>query len=197
MDQTSQQPLLVIIRGLPGSGKSYLAAAVAQKFSTDELVQLDPDATDYTSQAYQEFVRRATDEGVDPKLFAYRFLRAQAYAGIETGKIIIWNQPFTNLDIFRKMMAGLENYALEAGVSLQTLVVEVAVDPAVAHARVAARKQAGGHGPSDSKFEQFISDYTTFAGEGYPTIAVNGTDDITLSTDTVFSAIERVRDSQK
>ena len=56
---------------------------------------LDPDATDYDSDEYKEHVKRQLADKVDPKLHPYRFLREQAYQGIKSKSIIIWNQPFT------------------------------------------------------------------------------------------------------
>jgi predicted ABC-type ATPase len=164
-------PVLVLVRGIPGSGKSYFAKALAGAINDNDLVMLDPDMTDYDSQEYKKHTEQLTEEGVDPKLHAYRFLRAKAYKGIAQKKLIIWNQPFTNLDIFKKMIDRMQEQAEESSVKLKILIVEVEADPKLAKERVNKRKLQGGHGPSDSTFERFLNDFTSFADLGYKTLA--------------------------
>lgn len=186
-----QLPTLILVRGLPGSGKSYIATALgivlSDQVGNDNVVMLDPDAIDYASQAYADHVQIATTEGVDRKLHAYRFLRAQAYAGIASSKVIVWNQPFTNLDIFNKMVANMLAQAAEHDVHLRVMVVEINIDSGVAKARVTARKHHGGHGPSDATFGRFASDYVSFASIGYEVVSVDGT---AIITDTVAKIMQ-------
>lgn len=188
-DQQTDHPVLLIIRGLPGSGKSYLAAAIRKELGVANVVMLDPDATDYDSPEYAEHVRKQTEDGVDPKLHAYRYLRAQAHQGIEGHKLIMWNQPFTNLEIFNKMIANLQGHAAECGTYLPVLVVEVEVDHEVARGRVVRRKQEGGHGPSEATFDRFKADYQTFADKGYQVVAVYGDADVRESVAAVVAAV--------
>lgn len=182
-------PVLILIRGLPGSGKSYLAKALYNALEKDTVVMLDPDATDYKSVAYKEHVQQLTAEGVDPKLHAYRFLRAQAYRGIETGKIILWNQPFTNLEIFQKMIDRLQTHAAEYNRNLSICIVEVEVDPATANERVQKRKQSGGHGPSEATFLRFANDYASFAHLGFETVHIDGNTDVQASVATILKTL--------
>jgi predicted ABC-type ATPase len=184
------RPVAILIRGLPGSGKSYLAAALQQALGPDSVVMLDPDATDYQSPTYKDHVQAQTAEGVDPKLHAYRFLREQAYRGIRDHKIIIWNQPFTNLEIFQKMTDRLQEHAAENNTSLPILVIEVVADPAVAKERVEARKRVGGHGPSDATFARFVSEYTTASPLGYTTLPVDGEADVAASIASILQTLE-------
>lgn len=182
-------PILVLIRGLPGSGKSYVASALYDALGKDSVIMLDPDATDYESTAYKQHVEQATAEGVDPKLHAYRFLRAQAYRGIETGKIILWNQPFTNLEIFQKMIDRLQTHALEHNRHLSICIVEVEIDPATAKERIQKRKRAGGHGPSEATFVRFASDYASFAHLGFETVHINGAADVKSSVASILNTL--------
>lgn len=192
MSQDSSRPTLIIVRGLPGSGKTYLAAQLVKAIGEDRVVALDPDATDYKSQAYVDHTRALTAEGVDLKLHPYRFLRAKAHKAIEAHKIIIWNQPFTNLEIFNKMIANLRAYAEEHSTELSVLVVEVEVDHVVAKERMLRRKQAGGHGPSEGAFARYVDDFISFAPHGYTVVAVSGEGDVTLSVATVMKALQLV-----
>lgn len=186
-------PILVLVRGVPGSGKSYLSDALRESFEDEEVVMLDPDATDYESEDYKEHARKLTEEGVDSKLHAYRFLRAQAYAGIAQKKVIIWNQPFTNLEIFKKMIKRMQDCATESDVRLMIIIVEVEVNPDKAKERVKERKNNGGHGPSDEGFTRFVSDYSSFAHLGFKTIKVQGESDVYESAAHVVKAIEDIR----
>lgn len=194
--QDMSLPTLILVRGLPGSGKSYLATAlqeaIEQLTGEGTVVMLDPDATDYESREYAEHTKALSAEGVDPKLHAYRFLRAKAHKGIASRKVIIWNQPFTNLEIFNKMVANLQAHADEHNTELPILVVEVEVDHAIAKKRVTKRQQEGGHGPSDTTFNRFINDYTSFAGHGYNTVTIRGEDDLSVSVPVVMKALREL-----
>lgn len=181
-------PALIIIRGIPGSGKTYLAKKLVDSIK-EPVVMLDPDATDYDSKEYADHVAEQTAAGVDPKLHAYRFLRAQAHRGIENHDIIVWNQPFTNLEIFHKMMNNLRTHASEHDTEFALLVIEVEVDAEIAKQRMIERKQAGGHGPSDEIFERFVNDYKSYSNEGFNTLTIDGSGDIDTSVAKVLDAL--------
>lgn len=184
-------PVIIFVRGLPGSGKSFLTTQLQKTLvhDGDDVLVLDPDAIDFDSEKYAQHVNKLTHKGVNPSLFAYRFLRGQAYEAIADRRIVIWNQPFTNLDIFHKMVANLRLQASEHKLDLPILVVEVEIDPASAKERVNTRKSQGGHGPSDSTFNRFTQDYRSFHDAGYDTISVRGDDEISKSVQNVVNAL--------
>ena len=185
---------LIIIRGLPGSGKSFIAnnLQTAIKLRTDDnkTVLLDPDTIDYTSVDYKQHAKQLASEGVDTALHPYRFLRAQAFRAMGQGKTIVWNQPFTNLDTFIKVTDRLKGYANEHNVELIILVVEVDIDPALARRRVNNRKQSGGHGPSFNTFKRFTNQYGSFAKHGFNTITVRGDDEVTNSVNKILTILQ-------
>lgn len=191
--QLASRPILIIIRGVPGSGKSVVAIALQQALGSKRVVLLDPDAIDYTSSAYASHVKSCIAEGVDPALYAYRYLRAQAYDAIAAHEIIIWNQPFTNLEIFNKMVGRLRDKAAECQTQLQMLLIEVDIDPLVAKRRVEERMQTGGHGPSDSTLQKRFDEYETFAGTGYQVVSVQGEDPVALSVEKIKQALDKLR----
>lgn len=185
----TEHATLVIVRGVPGSGKSYIATELQKVIGEEKVVLLDPDAIDYDSQTYRSHCREQAKEGVDPALYAYRFLRAQAYRAIEQRKVIVWNQPFTNKEIFHKMIGRLQDHAKEWGTEVDVLIVEVSIDEAVARARVQQRKRDGGHGPSEQTLSKRIEDYDSFAGEGFPVLAVDGEQEVSKSVAVVIAAL--------
>lgn len=177
MKTQSIHPKLIIVRGIPGSGKSYFAEVLQQTIGKEKTIMLDPDATDYNSPEYIAHVKQQNIDGVDPKLHPYRFLRAKAYKAITDSKIILWNQPFTNLEILKKVTDRLQEYAAESGTTLPILVIEVSINPKIAKERVEKRRTEGGHGPSENTFDRFVNEYSTSSVNGYSVVEVNGEDD--------------------
>jgi predicted kinase len=191
--QTIDGPALLIIRGLPGSGKTYLAAALRDALGGDKVVLLDPDAIDYTSKTYTEHTHALTTQGVEKIFHPYRFLRSKAHKAIVAGKIIIWNQPFTLPDGLERTLKNLCDYAVERDINLPVLLVEIEIDLLVAKARIESRKRHGGHGPSDDRFARFVDEYTTFAGKGYQTITVSGGGEVSVSASLVMKALQNIQ----
>ena len=81
--QDRDQPTLILIRGLPGSGKSYLATALQEALGKDIAITLDPDATDYTSRAYTDLSAALTAEGIEEKFHPYRFCLHRPIGGAD------------------------------------------------------------------------------------------------------------------
>ncbi|CAN5656934.1 hypothetical protein BH23PAT2_BH23PAT2_05910 [soil metagenome] len=185
-------PIAILVRGLPGSGKTYIATKLQDKLGNDRVVMCDPDAIDTNTKEYRDHVKAQIAEGVDESLHLYRFSRARAYQGIEDNKIIMWNQPFTNLEIFNKMVGRLTDHAATHNKHLPILVVEVEIDPSKARARVEERKKAGGHGPSEETWKRFVNDYKSFATDGYNTVTAYGDDEVSVSVSKVEEALREL-----
>lgn len=188
----TNNPIAILVRGLPGSGKTYIAIRLQEALGKDNVVMLDPDTIDTNSKEYREHVKAQIAEGVDESLHLYRFSRAKAYQGIEDNKILMWNQPFTNLDIFNKMVGRLKDHASAHSKQMPILVVEVEIDPSLAKARVEARKKAGGHGPSEETWKRFIRDYKSFTEDGYDTVTVYGDDEVSASVSKIEKALQEL-----
>jgi predicted ABC-type ATPase len=190
--KTDTIDLIIFIRGVPGSGKTYLTAELLKSLEDTQVVVLDPDLIDFGSKAYQEHALAQRAEGVDEQLIPYRYLRAQAYQAIADHKIIIWNQPFTDLNAFEKITARLKESADERNTTLPILVVEVETDRDVAWQRVQDRMQAGGHGPSDNTLNRRMDEYDTAAPHGYTVVAVFGQQDVSKSASTVLENLSKL-----
>ena len=187
----AETPKLIMVRGLPGSGKSFLAAKLQEQLK-DGVVLLDPDSIDMKGEDYMSFSAKLSAEGVDEKLHPYRFLRSRAYDGITAHKIIIWNQAFTQQEMLDKTIKNLQAYAEEHDEKLPAMVVEVSIDIPTAKQRVAGRHQAGGHNVTDKTFERFINDYATFASYGYPIVEIDGNGNIDNSVARVLEAASKL-----
>lgn len=184
-----KNPILIIIRGIPGGGKSYLAGALAQKLGAENVVSLDPDQIDQKSKAYAEHSQALSQEGVDEKFHLYRFSRQQAYDAVPDKKIVIWNQGFMDFNGLSLTIKRIEDVAAEHSLTLKTLIVEVEVDPEIAKSRIASRVQKGGHNVPDDALARFVGQYQSFAGNGYPTVTVGGTDSIEQSVQKVLDSL--------
>lgn len=193
MKDVNTGSVVIFIRGLPGSGKSFLADALqtrlAETHGAEAVLLLDPDGIDRSSQAYLDHCKKLTEAGVEEKFFPYRFLRGKAERAVSAGMIIIWSQPFTLRGGFDRTVAYLQDYAAEHKLGLEFLLVEVELEPSVAKARVEERKIVGGHGPSDDSFETFVNDYVSFADSGLPTLTLDGADDVNTSVDAVLASL--------
>lgn len=192
MNIPTDHPTLMLIRGIPGSGKSYLAAALQRELGEDNVLVLDPDGIDLEAQAYLDFSAALTKDGVDEKFHPYRWSRAQAYEAIEAHKIVMWNQGFTNLDGFTKTVVNLQTYATDHGTELPLLVVEVEAPEDVVRQRVADRAANGGHNVTEEAFARFFNDYRSFSDEGYNTVTIDGEADVNESVASVAKALQEL-----
>lgn len=182
-------PKLVIVRGIPGGGKSYLALSLQAALGQDNVVILDPDAIDKESSGYKQLSAQLSADGVDQKFHPFRYLRAQAHQAIDAGKVLLWTQAFNDFAGFKITVDKLIAYAHEQGKDLPVLVVEVEISRAVARTRIDERAHRGGHYVPDERLDQFFADYKSFAGQGYKTITVNGEVAAALSTEQVLKAL--------
>ncbi len=179
-----------MIRGLPGSGKSHLAEALRDMLGKDRVVILDPDAIDFESPAYRQLCEQLTAEGVEEVFFPNRFLKSVGYQAIDDGKIIIWNQAFTDLGGFGRSSQSLLDYAAKKGLNLPLLVIEMQVSSDTAKARIAERAGKGGHDVPEERFARFIDEYKSFADQGYTTVSASGEDDVAASLAKVLDALQ-------
>lgn len=187
-----KHPILIMMRGLPGSGKSFIARQVVERYGQINTVILDPDAIDFGSDDYAHFSEELSIQQVDSTLHPYRYLRAQAYKAIDEGKLIIWNQAFTNQELVHRTIINLQTHATEGGNGLDVLVVDVAIDPETAKERINSRVAAGGHAVNEEMFARFLNDYRSFQGYDYPYILLNGDAPVEASTTTLLEKIKNL-----
>ena len=189
--ETIQLPTLIMIRGIPGGGKSYLATAIQQMLGSDSVVIIDPDTTDYSSTEYIDFSHSLSRDGVDLTFHPYRFNRARAHQAILDQKVVIWNQAFMSFDGLDKTVANLQAFAEESGLPLPVVIAEVEIEQHIAQQRIADRAAHGGHNVTDDKLTRFVGTYHSFAGQGYETVTINGVDEITASATNVLHRLAK------
>lgn len=189
----SDHPILVIIRGIPGSGKTTVARALKEQIGDDHVTLLDPDTIDFESEEYKRLVADLKSEGVDEKFYPFRFLRKQALDGIMQNKTIIWNQAFNDLNGFQITIGRLQEFATANGIHLPLLVVEVEVSYEVARERINQRTQAGGHNVPDDALKDYVKNYKSFAAHGYDTLTLNGENDAQQSAQAVLQRLSALR----
>lgn len=180
-------PILVIVRGIPGSGKSYLTSKMADAIGRDNVVVLDPDTIDKAGAEYKQFTEQLTNEGVDEKFHPFRFLRQRGFDAILNNHVIIWNQAFIDLKGFQITVDRLMDFAKERGIDLPLLVVEVEIAADIARARIADRHSTGGHDVSSDKFEEFMNSYESFSRHGFATVTIDGAADTDESVQKLLS----------
>ena len=186
----NKKPLLVIVRGLPGSGKSYLSEAVSKKLDGLAVTLLDPDVIKTKSKEFLEFSQSLSEEGLAEAIHPFRWLRKNACDAITANKIVIWNQPFTIRGIFDRLLVFIMDNS-EHDRELDILVVEISIDNTVALERIEKRKNEGGHGPSNDTFEKRVSEYESFS-DSYDTLKLNGSDDIDENASLVADRINAI-----
>lgn len=190
--KTFADPILIIVRGIPGGGKSYITKSLVDILGIHNTLVLDPDQIDQKSAEYIEFSKELDNEGVDKKFHLYRFSRQQAYDAAVQKKITVWNQAFMDFNGLSLTIKRIEDVALEHHLTLKTLIVEVEIDPEVAKTRIADRKARGGHDVPDDALAHFVDRYESFEGKGYPIVTINGIDDVEKSVSAIVSSLNDI-----
>lgn len=180
---------LIIVRGVPGGGKSYIAEALRSSIGEDRIVILDPDRIDKSGTVFTKLSEQLSAEGVDEKFHPYRFLRQTGYDALMAGKSVIWTQAFNDFNGLEITIKRMQEFADAHNIPLRVVVVEVEIDGDVARERIKQRVAGGGHDVPDENLTQFISGYESFAGRGYETVVINGADDSDESVATIKSTL--------
>lgn len=189
MKQIYPTPSLILIRGLPGSGKSYLTEELVRRLGKESVMVLDPDLIDMQSEEYLRLKQELKGEGVEEKFHPNRYLCLQASRAIEAGKTVIWNQAFTHLGGLQRTIGRVQEYVSGHGINAPVLLIEVTIDPELAKARIAERSNSGGHDVPPENFQRFLDDYRSFANEGFNFVQINGEDDIEQSVQTILARL--------
>lgn len=177
MTLETNKPNLLIIRGVPGSGKTSLAREMQKRFGWETSVIIDPDEIDKQSANYVSFVEnlKLNNPDIDENIYPYRFLLSQAKNVLETGTTVIWDQPFTVLEGLRYTIGTLTAHAKALGISLPVLIIELQTSKKEAIRRVDKRQSEGGHGLTVDQIDFFFGKYSTAEGLGFRVLKLETT----------------------
>ncbi len=161
----TRRSIVVFIRGLPGAGKTFLAQKL-QKEIGDNCLVLDPDGIKNHSLEYQLFIKDLArrEPHLSPKFFPYRFLRNQALIHLKKGGLVIWDQPWSNLNGLKVTIEYLTKNLSQAPL---VIIVELEIAPDKAYQRIRKRIESGGHGPSRTTFLQFVNRFRSVITSQY------------------------------
>jgi adenylate kinase family enzyme len=149
--QENQNPLLILIRGLPGTGKSTVAHDI-EAILKDKIVILDPDTIDTESKDFLDFSDNLRGK-VDEKIFPYRYLLNKGYKALEENKIVIWGQAWTKLWGIKSALKSLR----EKSPNLKPFVIEIELPLNIAQERINHRVNKGGKDLNLRPLEEFLS----------------------------------------
>lgn len=152
-----KRPVLLIVRGIPGSGKSTLTDQLLKLPSLKDSLRLDPDLVDQNGDEFVKFCQSLPLELPIQKQI-YRFLLRKAEAALKEQRSVIWEQPWRTLKGLRITLGNLAFFLTgNADISaapFQTVIVEINISPQKARKRVASRFQRGEHRLRPETFDQ-------------------------------------------
>jgi hypothetical protein len=168
----AQNAILVILRGLPGSGKSHLAEDIKNRIANKSISIVDPDMIDEADDSYKDFTAylAKNEPELESKFYPYRFLLSKSAEVLRQRGVVIWNQAFTDVDgmiyTARKLTSLCSN-------KIGILVVQLESSPDDAWKRVVSRMRSGGNCMSKEKFDEFVQRYKYLEEIPYPSISIN------------------------
>jgi len=173
----NQKGFLLIVRGLPGSGKT---TAIDRATTLSASLRLDPDKVDTLSSEFVSFSEQCP-KTLPVKKKIYRYLLRKACVMLHMGKIVVWEQPWRSRDLF---ILTLENIAV-IGYDIQSpdisalpfavIIVEIYVSSEEALTRVSERSIKGRHPLTPEDFSQFNEPLEPFNNLGFPFARFDGT----------------------
>lgn len=151
-------PLLVFIRGIPGSGKSHLSEYLIQNGIIDNCELIDPDSINDSNLNYMEFFKDQIKNGTNEEVIPWRYNLSLTIEALLHGKNVIWNQPWTELEGIKTTLERVQNALREHDCEKATiyLIVELLIRPELAWNRIQERLVRGGHGPNKEKFQHYL-----------------------------------------
>lgn len=190
--------LFIIIRGIPGSGKTLFGRALSKKFS---CAFLEPE--NINLKKFKTFAPDLLDE-IPRRRKIYRFLLHKTVYLLSKGRSVVWAQPWRKNDridltirnivskttstkilhIWKKSLANLIKK-----ISLSVIVIEMEVSSNVAKERVKKRNRDSKHNLKMILFAEYVKTFENFNLD-IPYIKISGTDSIRDNVQIVKNLIE-------
>src|SRR3990167_8779751 len=176
--------LLMIIRGLPGSGKSTLVDGLLRLTDLSGARRLNPDFVQVNSTEFVEFCL-VRPKDLPLKKLIYRFLLYSACEELAAGCQVIWEQPWRKLELLQLTLENINvrGYHLPetASYPFTIAIVETRLSENEARRRVVSRYKAGQHRLTSEDFTAFGQALDSFDGLNLPMLIVDGTLSLTVS----------------
>jgi adenylate kinase family enzyme len=189
--------LLIIIRGLPSSGKSTLTDGLLKLIHLSRAKRLNPDFVEVNSPEFVKFCSTRPKD-LPLKKLIYRFLLYSACKELSTGGLVIWEQPWRKLELFRLTLENINvrgyNLPETADYPFTIVIVEISLSEDEARRRVASRYHAGQHRLTAKDFVAFEQAFDSFEELNLEKLVVDGTLPLTKQVDLVVDFLREVRE---
>lgn len=165
--------MLIVVRGIPGSGKSYLVENLVDTLKDEEadrIIRIDPDEYRYKDTSIHKVSAFTRDLASEEELLPG--LQKMALEGISEGKIVIWEQLLTSLKKPEQV-----NFIRQAIYPSRLLFIEVVTDKSAAWERIMVRNDLGQQiGPTNEQFDDYTARYVSFQDKkvDFEYLVVNG-----------------------
>jgi predicted kinase len=184
MTKESGVGTLVFIRGIPGAGKSWLAAHLVELLG-ESAVKIDPDDYRYKGEAMGK------DNQSSDRETLFDTLKTQALINVQAGKVVIWDQAWTSLRAAKETFAFVKKAIYPA----QILLIEVNIDSKMAWGRIQERSARGDQSAlSREKFDTYVDKYQSVQDEdvGVEVLPLNGDEETIVNLALICAAIQRI-----
>jgi len=149
-----RKPLLLFVRGLPGSGKTTVTDTLAETPLLCDAEYLDPDRVNKKQEAYLRHVSKQPAD-LSNKTVLYRFLLTKAIAALQTGRHVVWEQPWSWAEGIEITLAKIRN-ALGTIITVDPIIIELTVEFEKATERVSERYRQGEHTLNPAQFKKLF-----------------------------------------
>lgn len=168
--------LLLIVRGLPGSGKT---TCINEVTILSDSVRLDPDKVDIFSPEFVSFSEEYPPT-LPIKKKVYRYLLQKACAALPQGKVVVWEQPWRNRDLFLLTLQNIATigYGIQSpqlsSLPFKVAIIEISISSDEALDRVTKRFEKRSHPLTPCDFTQFHESLEHLDDLGLPFVCFDG-----------------------
>lgn len=192
---------LLIVRGLPGSGKTSVLNELTRVPHFSKAVRLDPDVVNITSSEFERFCgNHPSDLPMQKKV--YRYLLYKACDELTTGKTIIWEQPWRNQELLRLTLENIVVIAYKLSALPENIsklpfyagIVEISVSELEARKRVIKRFLDGQHKLLPKDIEEFIEKMEAITNISLPLIQLDSVRPITELVSSITGFVAKIKE---
>lgn len=175
---------LLIVRGLPGCGKTTVIDEIMKLWEFSEAIRLNPDEINVYSVEFLSFCEtfNLRSPNLPLKKKIYRYLLRIACQKLINRKIVIWEQPWRSKECLLTTIEniGIIAYGMNNPLNFSKLpfsigIVEISINKNEAQKRIEIRFQKEKHSLAPKDFIEFIDAIEPFDDIGFPFIRIDGT----------------------